>query len=139
MTALGLIFFYTQAKTGNSVKSVENEEAYDGEMPNDFLEFYNKFHEDSTFQMEHIIFPLKGMKAIEDTGGGEAYEYSSAEWLIHKPFDDMGGTFARSFEEFAGIVVEKIEANGGQFQSIRRFAKLSDEWHLIYYQPMGMY
>lgn len=139
MTLLGLTFFYTQSKMSDKFKQTQEDEAYSSEMPSDFLEFYNTFHEDSTFQMEHISFPLKGLKVIENTGGGEKYEYSEQEWLIHKPFDAMGGTFSRSFEEFAGIVVEKIEANGGQFTSIRRFAKLSGEWNLIYYQPMGMY
>jgi len=91
------------------------------------------------FQMAHINFPLKGIKVIEEIGGGEEYMYSSQEWIMHKPFDDMGGTFSRTFEEFGGMVVESIVANGGQFRSLRRFAKLSDEWNLIYYQPMGMY
>lgn len=139
ITALGLVFFYTQAKSKKGSDTTEVIELPSAGIPDDFLPFYNKFHEDSLFQMEHIAFPLKGVKVIEETGGGEAHMYIADEWMIHKEFDDMGGTFDRSFEEFAGMVVETIVANGGQFKSVRRFAKLSGEWHLIYYQPMGIY
>ncbi len=140
MTLLGILFFYTKDKMNKTANSVETAAYEDSNgMPEDFLEFYNQFHEDSLFQLEHISFPLKGFKVIEETGGGEAHSYMKADWKIHKPFDDMGGTFSRSFEEFGGIVAETIVANGGQFRSVRRFAKLSDEWNLIFYQPMGMY
>lgn len=134
-----MLFFYSQSKKSKTTNQTVTTEVVSQGMPDDFLAFYNQFHEDSIFQMEHINFPLKGIKAIEDTGGGEEYSYSKEEWIIHKPFDDMGGTFSRSFEEFAGIVVETIIANGGQFRSVRRWAKLGDEWNLIFYQPMGMY
>ena len=139
MTALGLLFFYTKAKVNKTASAPVVAEEPVGEMPSDFLTFYNEFHRDSTYQMAHISFPLKGMKVIEDIGGGEEYMYSQDEWIIHKPFDDMGGTFTRSFEEFGGIVAETMIANGGQFISVRRFAKLSGEWNLIFYKPMGMY
>lgn len=139
ITILGLLFFYTKAKWRKTAETSKNTTETVVNMPNDFLEFYNKFHEDSLFQISHISFPLKGMKVIEEIGGGEAYQYTQEEWIIHKPFDDMGETFSRSFEEFGGIVAETIVANGGQFRSVRRFAKLSGEWNLIYYQPMGLY
>lgn len=140
MTILGLLFFFTRGKMNQNTsdsESIENEVF--GGIPDDFLEFYNRFHEDSIYQLDHISFPLKGFKVIEEVGGGETYTYVKEEWVSHKPFDDMGGTFNRSFEEFGGIVAETIVANGGQFRSVRRFAKLSGEWNLIFYQPMGMY
>lgn len=138
ITALGLLFFYSQAKKQTTEQSSLTEQEEQG-IPDDFLAFYNQFHEDTSFQIRHISFPLKGIRAIEETGGGEEYMYSKSEWIMHQPFDDMGGTFTRSFEEFSGIIVETIIANGGQFKSVRRWAKLGDEWNLIYYQGMGMY
>ena len=138
ITALGLLFFYSQAKSKANKQTITTEDISQG-IPDDFLPFYNQFHEDTSFQMAHINFPLQGIKTIEGTGGGEDYMYARDEWIIHKPFDDMSGTFSRSFEEFAGIIVETIMANGGQFRSVRRWAKLGDEWNLIFYQPMGMY
>ena len=140
LTALGLLFFYTKANVQNTLgANTPTKEAATIEIPSDFLTFYNKFHLDTSFQKAHITFPLKGIKATEETGGGEAYMYSKEEWVLHKPFDDMDGTFTRSFDAFGGIVAETIIANGGQFSAIRRFAKLGGEWNLIYYQPMGMY
>jgi len=139
ITALGLLFFYRQAKKNKTPIPQESTEVVSNGIPDDFLPFYNQFHADSVFQLTRVNFPLKGIKVNVETGGGTEYNYTQDEWTIHKEFDDMGGTFTRSFEEFAGIVVETIVANGGQFKSVRRFAKLSGEWHLIYYQPMGMY
>jgi len=139
ITGLGLLFFWNQSKAKKKTDNTSVIEVASNGIPEDFLPFYNTFHEDSIFQLSHISFPLKGIKVTEETGGGIEYQYTADEWVIHKEFDDMGGTFSRSFEEFAGIVVETIVANGGQFKSVRRFAKLSGEWNLIYYQPMGMY
>jgi hypothetical protein len=138
ITALGLFFFYSQAKSKANNQTIRTEEISQG-IPDDFLAFYNQFHEDTTFQLAHINFPLRGIKAIENIGGGEDYLYARNEWIIHRPFDDMGGTFSRSFEEFAGMIVETMLANNGQFRSVRRWARLGDKWNLIFYQPMGMY
>jgi hypothetical protein len=34
-----------------------SEEAVPDTLPDDFVEFYDKFHTDSAYQLEHIIFP----------------------------------------------------------------------------------
>ena len=37
------------------------------ELPADFVAFYEKFHQDSAYQMAHIIFPLEGYPAQVDS------------------------------------------------------------------------
>ena len=37
------------------------------EIPQDFRIFYDRFHSDTSFQLEHIVIPLSGLPANADT------------------------------------------------------------------------
>ena len=105
----------------------------------DFLNFYDEFTADSLFQINHIIFPLEGLRARKSEDDNEALEvkWEKESWRIHKKFDDMDDTFQRQFVDFNGIVTENISDKTGQFTMIRRFAKIGDQWMLIFYKEMG--
>lgn len=127
-----------QSKKTDSVNSGTEIAAY--ETPA-FLEFYEKFGQDSIYQMNHITFPLEGMKSIknEETVIDPDFRWSQEEWVLHKSFDDMDGTFIKEFFDINGIVIEIISDPSGKFTMERRFGKLSQGWHLIYYREMGIY
>lgn len=107
----------------------------------DFEAFYERFGKDSVFQLEHITFPLEGITSPTDTTVviDDSFRWQREDWKIHKPFDDMDGTYLQDFLTSSGIVVEKISDESGTFTMERRFAKIGGEWHLIYYRSMGMY
>jgi hypothetical protein len=107
----------------------------------EFQDFYQKFSTDSAFQMEHTVFPLEGMRSLQDSLDipDPNFRWTQDNWRLHKPYDDMNGTYSREFVDFAGIVVEKISDTSGQYTMERRFSKLSSGWHLIYYREMGRY
>jgi hypothetical protein len=108
-------------------------------LPEDFHDFYNKYHTDSTFQMSRTIFPLKGIAKSSDTSKiAENILWQKDEWRLHKPFDNQGGTFERTFTNINGLITETISANGGLFTLEKRYAKLGGDWHLIYYQELLM-
>jgi len=94
------------------------------EIPEDFPVFYNTFHIDPEYQLNHIVFPLEGKSETE--------KWTLEEWKIHKPFTE-NGEFRRDYENFAGIITETITDNKAMFYIIRRFSKVNDEWQLIYY------
>lgn len=96
------------------------------ELPEDFLSFYMKFHTDSVYQVEHIIFPLK-MKS-------DSSSYLADEWQMHKPFSDHGGEYTQSFLNINGLIVEKIVSQNQIYKMERRFIKADDGYNLIYYQ-----
>ena len=108
-------------------------------LPDDFEVFYEKFHQDTAYQLAHIIFPLEGRPALRDDmpAPDASFRWQKEDWLFHKPYDDMGGTFSRSFLSFSDIVTENIEEGTGQFTMTRRFAKMDGDWYLIYYKEMG--
>ncbi len=107
----------------------------------EFLQFYDKFGKDSLFQMEHTVFPLEGMQRLKDTLDlpDKNFRWKQENWVIHRPYNDMDGTFSREFLDLHGIVIERIADASGKYSMERRFAKLSVGWHLIYYREMGMY
>lgn len=121
-----------QSPDPNTLAAYETEE---------FLSFYDRFANDSVFQLEHVVFPLEGMKSVTDSTEvvPADFKWQKEGWVIHKPFDDMDGTFSREFLDIKGIVIEFISDNTGQFTMERRFGKLSSGWHMIYYREMGRY
>lgn len=112
--------------------------AYDTE---EFKVFYERFSKDSVFQMEHIVFPLEGMKAPVDSLDlpSDSFRWNMNEWKLQKEYDDFEGTFSREFLDIGGLVIERISDTSGKFTMERRFGRLSTGWHLIYYREMGMY
>lgn len=115
-----------------------SEEQVESAIPSDFEVFFEQFHQDTSFQKSRISFPLRGKISSED-GTITDYVYNQENWIVHKPYDDMGGTFQRSYSETLGIITEKIQTVNAPYRMLRRFAKLGGEWNLIYYESMGLY
>jgi hypothetical protein len=106
-------------------------------LPGSFLSFYEKFHMDSTFQMNHIIFPLEGMPSdMDSTSESLNFHWSKDTWVIHTPFNDRGGSFQRSFLNIDNIILEKIFDQHRNFEMERRFTEMQGEWYLIYYAAL---
>ena len=101
--------------------------------------FYGQFHHDPPYQVDNHVSPLEGQHAKKDDGSplDPHFKWQKKGWLMHKHYDDMGGTFSRSFLSFNDIVTEDIADGTGQFTMTRRFTKMDGEWYLIYYKEMG--
>jgi hypothetical protein len=107
----------------------------------EFTTFYDRFGKDSLFQLEHTVFPLEGMKRPLDSLDvpDPSFRWEKEEWIMHKTYDDMEGTFSREFMDLGGLVIERISDESGKYTMERRFGKLSDGWNLIYYRELGIY
>ena len=102
----------------------------------DFDAFYIKFHQDSLFQMEHITFPLEGLPANADSTAlsDNDFRWQKEDWQMHKPFDSKNGEYEINFSSFGeDLIIEKVMHKSGNYGMLRRFARISGEWHLIYY------
>jgi len=116
-----------------------NEVVYETTLPEDFYTFYDQYHTDSLFQLDRTVFPLKGLtKSADSTRIADEILWQEDEWVLHRPFDSQNGTFDQKFTNLNGIVSELISARGGLFTIEKRYAKLSGEWQLIYYQGLLM-
>lgn len=108
-----------------------------------FALFYEKFHGDSLFQIEHITFPLEGLPVQADSAAimDNSFRWKQEDWVMHKKFDERASDYEREFLPIGEtILVEKIVHKQTGFGMIRRFAKLGDnpdDWYLIYYAGMN--
>jgi len=109
----------------------EDTEVFSTDIPSDFLDFYTKFHSDSLYQIEHIVFPLE---RTQDGG-----KWDKENWVIHKNFDDHNGNFTRTFMNLKGLIIEKISDKSGMYTIERRFMKSSLGYDLIYYLKVNAF
>lgn len=102
----------------------------------EFQVFYDTFHQDTAFQMEHIVFPLEGIPAGADSliANKGKFFWEKKDWVYHKPYDFEFGEFSHQFIQYSDdLIAERIEHNTGSYGMLRRFAKYDGEWYLIYY------
>jgi len=106
----------------------------------DFDAFYKKFHEDSLFQMSHIVFPLDGLpnNVSDSILAIGKFQWQKEDWIMHKPFDATSEEFIREVDKQSNsLVVEFIRMTTGEYGMERRFAKLGGKWFLIHYTAMN--
>ncbi len=109
-------------------------------LPSDFTNFYQQFHLDSNYQYDHIIFPMQGLPANADAETIESgnFYWTKDTWVLHRPVDFETSDFTRELIPLGDdIVMEKIIHRNGQTGMLRRFAKINDEWYLIYFADLN--
>ena len=107
------------------------------ELPEGFEVFYDRFHRDSAYQMAHISWPLSGAPSAFDTvyQGQDisGFTWAKEDWVIHKTFDSRA-EFDREYEVLGENMVNEVCTHQRLgVRMIRRFAKTSDGWQMIYY------
>lgn len=107
-------------------------------LPADFEEFYVKFHSDSVYQVDHVLFPLRGLPTNADsaTVSGGNFHWQKENWNLHQPFNTKKGEYSREFISLGDVITEDIYTKDG-FGMQRRFMKTDDDWFLIYYSAMN--
>jgi len=138
-----LFFIFFEGGCKSFAKKADEQIATDSAvdtLPYDFVYFFDRFHADSAYQKEHIIFPLEGLpNSNGDTlaNSSERYFWQREKWQLHRPFTDPSQQFEQWFEILGDRVIEHwIWMKGTNLFLERRFAKLNDGWYLIYYAGM---
>jgi Domain of unknown function (DUF4348) len=106
----------------------------------DFSQFYERFLSDSTYQMQHIQFPLAGVPMDSDSSSAQLgnYYYDAATWKLHRPMTFKDTYFKRTITmPLPNIVQETVQDTVTKYAIMRRFAKTDKEWMLIYYMNMN--
>ena len=125
--------------TTEVVDEMEDNYESDG-LPAGFLKFYQDFHDDSLYQINHVLFPLKGLPSNADslTLTSQNFYWQKEDWRMHRPFENETGEYSRSFDRLSdGLVVETIRFINAPFGMQRRFVKTGEDWFLIYYAGMN--
>lgn len=111
------------------------------DLPQDFLTFYQSFHNDSVYQVAHIEWPLKGDKPEKLESGGSKkvlFVWEPQNWqMLHLPdFNDPG--LKRSYETMGDVmIIERMVYPMVNYGLERQFYKdENNEWKLIFYSEM---
>lgn len=122
-------------------KSIITTQQGTGELPTDFVDFYEKFHRDSVFQIEHCLFPMEGLPDQADSTLNPAdFRWTAENWRMHKPVDEKESGMVRTFSIISnGMINERMLNEKQGIGMERRFAKMGDEWNLIYYVGVNQY
>ncbi|GIV31628.1 MAG: hypothetical protein KatS3mg029_0979 [Saprospiraceae bacterium] len=138
LALFGLLLFGCGTKTENA----DIEQATEMELPEDFKAFYQRFHSDSLYQMEHIVFPLEGLpdKADGATIAADTFRWTPENWRFQRAVDFEVSDFTRHIIPINDVMVrEYIVHKTGEFGMERRFAKMGNEWYLIYYAGLNRF
>ncbi len=104
-----------------------------GALPEDFTEFYDRFHSDSLYQMEHISFPLSGIPALQMQQMDTLHYFKKKNWRMHRAIPDSAIAYQGIVEIDEDIIEEEIGLRENRVAIFRRYSKIGDEWYLIYY------
>lgn len=109
------------------------------QLPEDFQRFYERFLNDSLYQMEHINFPLEGIpdNALSKSDPSTSFRWQQDQWTMHRPIVSDSTGFSSQFSQLGPIIIEEILHESGQYGMLRRFANNGEEWRLIYYAGLN--
>lgn len=134
-----VLFFLCSCKNNTPAPPV-SEAASQATLPEGFADFYQRFHTDSLFQMEHIVFPLEGLPDHADstTIANNDFRWHPEDWTMQRAFDFEMSEYKRDLIPInEWVVQERIVRREGGFGMVRRFARVGGEWNLIYYAGMN--
>jgi hypothetical protein len=101
----------------------------------EFDTFNEKFHDDSSFQLSRVDFPIKGY-FIENN---EEKKWTKENWMIHKT--PVGKTKEGQFEveviKKEDTVIEKIWIKNSEFYVERRFRRKDGKWYLVFFKDIN--
>ncbi len=100
------------------------------EIPQSFLKFYVRFLSDTTYQKNHILFPLK-QKA-------DGTKWTKDDWAYHKPYNEEGG-LQQEFTNINGLILETISDGKGMYKMERRYMLSGDSYSMIYFNVMNAF
>jgi hypothetical protein len=96
----------------------------------DFNGFYDKFHNDSVFQLSRIVFPLKGIKinAVDEN------EWNKDNWPLMKTriYDIDTTQFKVEYKKTENAFTQQFWLKDSAFSSEYRFELIGNKWFLVY-------
>jgi hypothetical protein len=132
LVSLSLVFILTTAILTNCHSTRESSKSYtlkknSGE---DFDKFYERFHEDSVFQVSRLKFPVDGMSVK----GEEKVKWTrdNLPLLKTKIYDIDTTRFKITFRKTEKMFTQKVWIEDSEFSSEYRFELINKKWYLVY-------
>ena len=107
-----------------------------GSKIDDFTDFRHNFYADSLFQVNHIVFPLKGIDSdrmeIDDT----VYVWQQKEdWQFINDMTKYGDVIT-DISKNDSIVTELSHLDYGGLWFLTQFKKINNDWFLIRFEKV---
>ena len=113
----------------------------------EFETFYQKFYDDSIFQISRVKFPLPGYNSNEVSGipedfaqeqginfDQEPFFWSKDSWRLVEPLEKQDVDIQKALNESDTLVTEKLFIPNSGFLIEKRFERADDgKWYLTYY------
>lgn len=102
----------------------------------DFDAFYDRFHEEEDFQLDRVVFPLKG-NLTNDQG---TRDWDRASWEMHRgkvteiTESNYDTEIIRKDDEF----IDKVQLRDAGLSIERRFERIKGRWYLVYYEKVDL-
>lgn len=131
-----LLFFFACKNQPKETPAQTGDES----LPEDFMEFYNRFHSDSLYQMAHIIFPLQGLphQADAERLADNNFRWEKEDWKMMRSVDWQMSEFQREIVPLnSSLILERIVNPESGIGMVRRYSIIGNEWHLIYYAGLN--
>ena len=121
--ALILLFTLTVLSNCHSIKSITSKT----KKPEDFDQFYDRFHKDSSFQVSRLKFPLGGQNQF-----GKPWTTSNWHLLKGKIYDVDKSKFKVDFKKTSTDFYQRVWLDASGFSSESRFKLIDGKWFLVY-------
>ena len=125
-----LLLLFTACRDQQSHTGHTHEQVVTQEIPQEFLKFYMNFLSDTTYQKDHIIFPLKQQ--------ADGSMWTKDDWVCHQPYKD-NDTYQQQFSNLNGLILETIADGNGMYRMERRYMQSDDSYALIYFSVMNAF
>ncbi len=130
--SLSLVFILTAAILTNCHSTREGSQSYTlkNNSGEDFDKFYERFHEDSVFQVSRLKFPIGGMsiKGFEKT----QWTRDNLPLLKTKIYDVDTTQYKVTFKKTEKMFTQKVWIENSEFSSEFRFELIDKKWYLVY-------
>jgi len=104
-----------------------------------FEKFYNKFHDDSLFQISRILFPLPGYNIDSDYNPNEKiinFNWNKNDWVMHKKILDE--KFKNELKKYNDSMIERLYIENSGVEIIRKFYLYNNKWYLGFYGSQSL-
>ena len=125
-----ILFLFAIAIVFTNCKTREKSHNTNNTRVENFDQFYDQFHDDSTFQVSRINFPLKG--GIVDGEGTRSWTKANWHLMKVKIYDVDTAIYNVEYKKLERSFTEKFWIEDSGFSSEYRFELIKRKWFLVY-------
>lgn len=114
----------------HTVKSNSQPKIVNNNPDEDFTVFYEKFHNDTLFQVSRLKFPMGGMSI--DGSAKTKWTRNNLPLMRTKIYDVDTSEYKVAIKKTKNTFTQKVWIEASEFSSEFRFERIHAQWYLVY-------